>query len=59
LPGFSQQEPGWRNSHNQYRGGYIRGPNVYAPSGRLIGRDPSLNVRQQMYDEDLRLRRGS
>jgi len=59
LPSVSLQEPGWRNSRNQYRSGYVRGPNVYAPSGRFIGRDPSLNIRQQMYDEDLRLRRGS
>jgi hypothetical protein len=56
--GYYQVEPGWRGARNEYRGGgtYLRGPNVYSPSGRYIGRDPSPNVRQRMYDDDLRLR---
>ena len=54
--GYVAHEHHWRNSHARYRGGYIRGPNVYSPSGRFIGRDPSLNVRQQMYDENMRIR---
>ena len=45
----------WRASRNYYRGNYIRGPNVVSPSGRYIGRDPSPNVRQRMYDDDIRL----
>lgn len=55
--GFSIQEPGWRNSRNQSRGSsYMRGPDVYSPSGRYVGRDPSFNVRQRMHDDDIRLR---
>ncbi|MDQ8729395.1 hypothetical protein [Bradyrhizobium sp. LHD-71] len=55
--GYYQQERDWRGSRNMYRGdGYLRGPNVYSPSGRFVGRDPSPNVRQRMYDDDLRLR---
>lgn len=54
--GFFMQDPGWRNSRNQYRSEYMRGPSVHSPSGRYIGRDPSPNVRQRMYDDDLRLR---
>ena len=55
--GYFLQERDWRYSRNQYRGGdYLRGPNVYSPSGRYVGRDPSPNVRQRMYDDDLRLR---
>jgi hypothetical protein len=54
--GYAMQEPNWRNSRNQYGGGYIRGPNVYSPAGRFIGRDPSPAVRQQMYDFDSKIR---
>jgi len=55
--GYFQQHHDWRYSHNQYRrGGYMRGPNVYSPAGRFVGRDPSPNVRQRMYDDDLRFR---
>jgi hypothetical protein len=54
--GYFLQEPSWRYSRNQYRGGYMRGPNVYSPAGRYVGRDPSPNVRQRMYDDDLRFR---
>jgi hypothetical protein len=55
--GYFLQDHGWRYSRNQYRGGgYLRGPNVYSPSGRYVGRDPSPNVRQRMYDDDLRFR---
>jgi hypothetical protein len=55
--GYFLQEPDWRGSRNQYRGGeYLRGPNVYSPSGRFVSRDPSPNVRQRMYDDDLRFR---
>jgi hypothetical protein len=56
--GYYQVEPNWRGARNEYRrgGNYLRGPNVYSPSGRYIGRDPSPNVRQRMYDDDLRLR---
>ena len=54
--GYSQMQPNWHNSRNQYRGGYMRGPNVHSPSGRFIGRDPSPAVRQQMYDYDQRTR---
>jgi hypothetical protein len=53
--GYYLQEHDWRYSRNQYRG-YLRGPNVYSPSGRFVGRDPSANVRQRMYDDDLRFR---
>jgi hypothetical protein len=54
--GYYQQHGDWRASRNYYRGNYITGPNVVSPSGRYIGRDPSLNVRQRMYDDDIRLR---
>jgi hypothetical protein len=55
--GYFLQQHDWRDSRNQYRGGeYLRGPNVYSPSGRFVGRDPSPNVRQRMYDDDLRFR---
>jgi hypothetical protein len=54
--GYHQQHGDWRASRNSYRGNYIRGPSVVSPSGRYIGRDPSLNVRQRMYDDDIRLR---
>jgi hypothetical protein len=54
--GYSQMQPNWHSSRNQYRGGYMRGPNVYSPSGRFIGRDSSPAVRQQMYDYDQRTR---
>jgi hypothetical protein len=54
--GYFLQEPDWRYSRNQYRGDYLQGPNVYSPSGRFVGRDPSPNVRQRMYDDDLRFR---
>jgi len=54
--GYHQMDPYWRGARNEYRGNYIRGPSVRSPSGRYIGRDPSLNVRQRMYDDDLRLR---
>lgn len=55
--GYFLQHHDWRYSRNQYRGGeYLRGPNVYSPSGRYVGRDPSPNVRQRMYDDDLRFR---
>jgi hypothetical protein len=54
--GYFLQEHDWRYSRNQYRGGYLRGPNVYSPSGRYVGSDPSANVRQRMYDDDLRFR---
>jgi hypothetical protein len=55
--GYFLQAPDWRYSRNQYRGGeYLRGPNVYSPSGRYVGSDPSANVRQRMYDDDLRFR---
>lgn len=54
---FIMQKPNWGNSRAQYRGGdYMRGPNVYSPAGRFIGRDPSPAVRQQMYDYDQRIR---
>ena len=57
--GYFLQEHDWRYSRNQYRGGdYLPGPNVYSPAGRYIGSDPSANVRQRMYDDDLRFRRG-
>ena len=55
-PGFSQESRDWRSSRNQYGGGYLRGPHVYSPSGRYVGSDPSPNVRQRMYDDDLRFR---
>jgi hypothetical protein len=55
--GYVMQEPNWRGSRAQYRGGeYLRGPNVRSPSGRFIGRDPSPAVRQQMYDFDQKIR---
>lgn len=56
--GHHLQERDWRDSRNAYRGsrGYLRGWDVYSPSGRYVGRDPSPNVRQRMYDDDLRLR---
>ena len=55
--GFVLQQPDWRFSRNQYRGSqYMRGPNVYSPAGRFVGRDPSPNVRQRMYDDNLRFR---
>ena len=54
--GYSLMQPNWHKSRNQYRSGYIRGPNVYSPSGRFIGRDSSPAVRQQMYDENQRIR---
>lgn len=54
--GYSLMQPNWHNSRAQYRSGYMRGPNVYSPSGRFIGRDPSPAVRQQMYDYDQKTR---
>jgi hypothetical protein len=54
--GYFEQQRDWRDSRNAYRGDYLRGPNVYSPSGRYVGRDPSPNVRQRMYDDDLRFR---
>jgi hypothetical protein len=54
--GFYQEQRDWRSSRNYYGGSYLRGPNVYSPAGRYIGRDPSPNVRQRMYDDDIRLR---
>lgn len=54
--GYFLQERDWRSSRNQYGGEYMRGPNVYSPAGRYVGRDPSPNVRQRMYDDDLRFR---
>jgi hypothetical protein len=56
--GYYQVEPGWRGSRNEYRSGYLTGPHVYSPSGRYVGSDPSPNVRQRMYDDDLRFREG-
>jgi hypothetical protein len=56
--GYYQVEPGWRGARNSYRGNYITGPHVFAPSGRYVGSDPSANVRQRMYDDDLRFREG-
>jgi uncharacterized protein YdeI (BOF family) len=57
--GYYQQHGDWRASSNQQGGNYINGPHVYSPSGRYIGSDPSLNVRQHMYDEDFRFRNGT
>jgi hypothetical protein len=54
--GYFEQQRDWRDSRNAYGGGYLRGPHVVSPSGRYVGRDPSPNVRQRMYDDDLRLR---
>lgn len=54
--GYVLQHNDWRSSRNQYRGEYMRGPNVYSPAGRYVGSDPSYNVRQRMYDDDLRFR---
>ena len=54
--GYSEQQRGWLNSRIAYRGDYLRGPNVYSPAGRHVGRDPSPNVRQRLYDDDLRFR---
>jgi len=57
--GYYQQHGDWRASRNQHGGNYINGPSVYSPTGRYIGSDPSLSVRQQMYDEDFRFRSGT
>lgn len=55
--GYFQEQRDWRTFRNQYRrDGYLRGPHVFSPSGRYIGSDPSPNVRQRMYDDDLRFR---
>jgi len=54
--GYSLMQPNWHHSRAQYRSGYMRGPNVYSPSGRFIGRDSSPAVRQQMYDFDQKIR---
>jgi len=54
--GYFQEHRDWRSSRNAYRGSYLRGPHVFSPSGRYVGSDPSPNVRQRMYDDDLRLR---
>ena len=40
---------GWRHSRNSW--------DVYSPDGRFIGRDPSPNVRQRLYDDE-RIRNG-
>ena len=43
------QTQGWRHSRNSW--------DVYSPDGRFIGRDPSPNVRQRLYDDE-RIRNG-
>jgi hypothetical protein len=55
-PGYYQQHGDWRASRNYYRGNYIRGPHVFTPTGRYVGSDPSLAIRQRMYDDNIRLR---
>jgi hypothetical protein len=54
--GYFQEQRDWRSSRNHYRGDYLHGPHVFSPSGRYVGSDPSPNVRQRMYDDDLRFR---
>ena len=43
------QAQGLRHSRNSW--------DVYSPDGRFIGRDPSPNVRQRLYDDE-RIRNG-
>jgi hypothetical protein len=43
------QAQGLRHSRNSW--------DVYSPDGRFVGRDPSPNVRQRLYDDE-RIRNG-